>query len=67
MDTGADNTEYVTPTSFDVDLVIDLSTISQRSSTLPILKHEDSTGVAINNFSIYDVDASLITQMHRIR
>ncbi|MCW1888982.1 hypothetical protein OK016_01120 [Vibrio chagasii] len=36
-----------------------LSTINQRSSTLPILEtQEDSTGVAINNFSIYDADAS---------
>ncbi|CAH7320781.1 Cadherin domain-containing protein [Vibrio chagasii] len=60
VDTDADNTEYLgTPTSFDVDLVIDpINDQPTFVNVTNIETQEDSTGVAINNFSIYDVDAS---------
>ncbi|WP_434565907.1 retention module-containing protein [Vibrio chagasii] len=60
VDTDADNTEYLgTPTSFDVDLVIDpINDQPTFVNVTNIETQEDSAGVAINNFSIYDVDAS---------
>ncbi|CAH6909340.1 Cadherin domain-containing protein [Vibrio chagasii] len=60
VDTDADNTEYLgTPSSFDVDLVIDpINDQPTFVNVTNIETQEDSTGVAINNFSIYDVDAS---------
>ncbi|MGR5480052.1 retention module-containing protein [Vibrio chagasii] len=60
VDTDADNTDYLgTPTSFDVDLVIDpINDQPTFVNVTNIETQEDSTGVAINNFSIYDVDAS---------
>ena len=59
VDTDADNTEYLgTPTSFDVDLVIDPVNDQPIFVNVTNLEtEEDSTGVAIDNFSIYDVDA----------
>ncbi|MFA0297758.1 MULTISPECIES: retention module-containing protein [Vibrio] len=60
VDTDADNTEYLgTPTSFDVDLVID--PINDQPTFVNVTNletTEDSNGVAINNFSIYDIDAN---------
>ncbi|PML59209.1 cadherin-like domain-containing protein, partial [Vibrio sp. 10N.261.52.A1] len=60
VDTDVDNTEYLgTPTSFDVDLVIDpINDQPTFVNVTNIETQEDSAGVAINNFSIYDVDAS---------
>ncbi|CAK2754131.1 Cadherin-like domain-containing protein [Vibrio crassostreae] len=60
VDTDADNTEYLgTPTSFDVDLVIDPINDQPIFVNVTNLETtEDSTGVAINNFSIYDIDAN---------
>ncbi|MFV8461535.1 retention module-containing protein [Vibrio campbellii] len=60
VDTDADNTEYLgTPTSFDVDLVIDpINDQPTFVNVTNIETQEDSAGVAINNFSIYDIDAS---------
>ncbi|CDT76620.1 Conserved hypothetical protein; putative hemolysin-type calcium-binding region [Vibrio coralliirubri] len=60
VDTDADNTEYLgTPTSFDVDLVIDpINDQPTFVNVTNIETQEDSSGVAIDNFSIYDVDAS---------
>ncbi|MFA0090316.1 retention module-containing protein [Vibrio sp. 10N.261.49.A11] len=60
VDTDADNTEHLgTPTSFNVDLVID--PINDQPTFVNVTNletTEDSTGVAINNFSIYDIDAN---------
>ncbi|WKY59163.1 retention module-containing protein [Vibrio sp. SNU_ST1] len=60
VDTDADNTEYLgTPTSFNVDLVID--PINDQPTFVNVTNletTEDSNGVAINNFSIYDIDAN---------
>ncbi|WP_407830031.1 T1SS-143 repeat domain-containing protein [Vibrio splendidus] len=60
VDTDADDTEYLgTPTSFDVDLVID--PINDQATFVNVSNletTEDSTGVAIDNFSIYDIDAN---------
>ncbi|WP_428805219.1 retention module-containing protein [Vibrio satsumensis] len=60
VDTDADNTEYLgTPTSFDVDLVIDpINDQPTFVNVTNIETQEDSSGVAIDNFSIYDVDAN---------
>ncbi|WP_348983481.1 cadherin-like domain-containing protein [Vibrio sp. 1CM23M] len=60
VDTDADNTEYLgTPTSFDVDLVIDpINDQPTFVNVTNIETQEDSSGVAIDNFSIYDIDAS---------
>ncbi|MEZ9659593.1 retention module-containing protein [Vibrio sp. 10N.261.52.F3] len=60
VDTDADNTEYLgTPTSFDVDLVVDpINDQPTFVNVTNIETQEDSSGVAIDNFSIYDVDAS---------
>ncbi|WP_135382856.1 retention module-containing protein [Vibrio tasmaniensis] len=60
VDTDADNTEHLgTPTSFNVDLVID--PINDQPTFVNVTNletTEDSNGVPINNFSIYDIDAN---------
>ncbi|WP_299689035.1 retention module-containing protein [uncultured Vibrio sp.] len=60
VDADADGSEYLgTPTSFEVDLVID--PINDQPIFVNVANmeiQEDTTGLAINNFSIYDVDAT---------
>ncbi len=59
VDTDADNTEYLgTPTSFDVDLVIDPINDQPIFVNVTNIETSEDISVAIDNFSIYDVDAN---------
>ncbi|WP_372148732.1 cadherin-like domain-containing protein [Vibrio sp. 10N.222.52.C3] len=59
VDTDADNTEYLgTPTSFDVDLVIDPINDQPIFVNVTNIETTEDISVAIDNFSIYDVDAN---------
>ncbi|CAK2554171.1 retention module-containing protein [Vibrio crassostreae] len=59
VDTDADNTEYLgTPTSFDVDLVIDPINDQPTFVNVTNIETQEDISIAIDNFSIYDVDAS---------
>ncbi|WP_454441339.1 retention module-containing protein [Vibrio bathopelagicus] len=59
VDTDADNTEYLgTPTSFDVDLVIDPINDQPTFVNVTNIETPEDISVAIDNFSLYDVDAN---------
>ncbi|TKF96326.1 retention module-containing protein [Vibrio lentus] len=59
VDTDADNTEYLgTPTSFDVDLVIDPINDQPTFVNVTNIETPEDISIAIDNFSIYDVDAN---------
>ncbi|MEZ9553834.1 retention module-containing protein [Vibrio splendidus] len=59
VDTDTDNTEYLgTPTSFDVDLVIDPINDQPIFVNVTNIETSEDISVAIDNFSIYDVDAN---------
>ena len=59
VDTDADNTEYLgTPTSFDVDLVIDPINDQPIFVNVTNIETPEDISIAIDNFSIYDVDAN---------
>ncbi|UQV20462.1 retention module-containing protein [Vibrio sp. J383] len=59
VDTDADNTEYLgTPTSFDVDLVIDPINDQPTFVNVTNIETAEDISIAIDNFSIYDVDAN---------
>ncbi|ROR20663.1 T1SS-143 domain-containing protein [Vibrio crassostreae] len=59
VDTDADNTEYLgTPTTFDVDLVIDPINDQPIFVNVTNIETSEDISVAIDNFSIYDVDAN---------
>ncbi|MFA0150185.1 cadherin-like domain-containing protein, partial [Vibrio sp. 10N.261.46.C10] len=59
VDTDADNTEYLgTPTSFDVDLVIDPINDQPTFVNVTNIETQEDISIAIDNFSIYDVDAN---------
>ncbi|WP_192890520.1 retention module-containing protein [Vibrio bathopelagicus] len=59
VDTDADNAEYLgTPTSFDVDLVIDPINDQPTFVNVTNIETPEDISVAIDNFSIYDVDAN---------
>ncbi|WP_157367185.1 T1SS-143 repeat domain-containing protein, partial [Vibrio coralliirubri] len=59
VDTDADNTEYLgTPTSFDVDLVIDPINDQPTFVNVTNLETNEEGSIALDNFSIYDVDAN---------
>ncbi|WP_210450205.1 retention module-containing protein [Vibrio crassostreae] len=59
VDTDADNTEYFgTPTTFDVDLVIDPINDQPIFVNVTNIETSEDISVAIDNFSIYDVDAN---------
>ncbi|PTO52282.1 hypothetical protein CWN94_18040 [Vibrio splendidus] len=59
VDTDADNTEYLgTPTSFDVDLVIDPINDQPIFVNVTNIETSEDISVAIDSFSIYDVDAN---------
>ncbi|QPK04435.1 retention module-containing protein [Vibrio kanaloae] len=59
VDTDADNTEYLgMPTSFDVDLVIDPINDQPIFVNVTNIETSEDISVAIDNFSIYDVDAN---------
>ncbi|MCG9640856.1 retention module-containing protein [Vibrio sp. Isolate34] len=59
VDTDADNTEYLgTPTSFDVDLVIDPINDQPTFVNVTNLETKEEGSIALDNFSIYDVDAN---------
>ncbi|WP_373938563.1 retention module-containing protein [Vibrio kanaloae] len=59
VDADADSTEYLgTPTSFDVDLVIDPINDQPIFVNVTNIETSEDISVAIDNFSIYDVDAN---------
>ncbi|MFS1491493.1 retention module-containing protein [Vibrio splendidus] len=59
VDTDADSTEYLgTPTSFDVDLVIDPINDQPTFVNVTNIETPEDISIAIDNFSIYDVDAN---------
>ncbi|WP_373947879.1 retention module-containing protein [Vibrio pomeroyi] len=59
VDTDADNTEYLgAPTSFDVDLVIDPINDQPTFVNVTNIETPEDISIAIDNFSIYDVDAN---------
>uniref|UniRef100_UPI002635C7E2 T1SS-143 repeat domain-containing protein n=1 Tax=uncultured Vibrio sp. TaxID=114054 RepID=UPI002635C7E2 len=59
VDTDADNTEYLgTPTIFDVDLVIDPINDQPTFVNVTNLETKEEGSIALDNFSIYDVDAN---------
>ncbi|WP_261884522.1 retention module-containing protein [Vibrio pomeroyi] len=59
VDTDADNTEYLgTPTIFDVDLVIDPINDQPTFVNVTNIETPEDISIAIDNFSIYDVDAN---------
>ncbi|MEZ8061768.1 MULTISPECIES: retention module-containing protein [Vibrio] len=59
VDADADSTEYLgTPTSFDVDLVIDPINDQPIFVNVTNIETSEDISVAVDNFSIYDVDAN---------
>ncbi|MEZ9564333.1 retention module-containing protein [Vibrio artabrorum] len=59
VDTDADNTEYLgTPTSFTVDLVVDPINDQPTFVNVTNIETSEDISVAIDNFSLYDVDAN---------